>query len=82
MVKDINQLKTSVNSRIIKGDRRQQKSLQTIQNSGTPFLNKKRTYAFSPDMDATINGNDVPMNKKQNMYGVSFQQNKIYASKN
>ena len=61
--------------------RRQQKSLQTVQN-GTPFMNNKRTYAFSPDMDATNNGNDIPMNKKQNMYGVSFQQNKSYASKN
>ena len=38
--------------------RRQQKSLQTIQNNGTPFLNNKRTIAFSPDMDATnsVNG--------------------------
>ena len=61
--------------------RRQQKSLQTVQN-GTPFMNNKRTYAFSPDMDATNNGNDIPMNKKQNMYGDSFQQNKSYASKN
>ena len=55
--------------------------LQTVQN-GTPFMNNKRTYAFSPDMDATNNGNVIPMNKKQNMYGVSFQQNKSYASKN
>ena len=62
--------------------RRQQKNLQTIQNSGTLFLNNKRTCAFSPDMDATNKGNDIHMNKKQNMYGVSFQQNKIYASKN
>ena len=61
--------------------RRQQKSLQTVQN-GTPVMNNKRNYAFSPDMDATNNGNDIPMNKKQNMYGVSFQQNKSYASKN
>ena len=45
-------------------------------------MNNKRTYAFPPDMDATNNGNDIPMNKKQNMYGVSFQQNKSYASKN
>ena len=43
--------------------RRQQKSLQIIQN-GTPFMNNKRTYAFSPDMDATNNGNDIPMNKE------------------
>ena len=34
--------------------RRQQKRLQTVQN-GTPFMNNKRTYAFSPDMDATNN---------------------------
>ena len=61
--------------------RRQQKSLQTVQN-GTPFMNNKRTYAFSPDMDATNNGNDIPKNKKEKMYGVSFQQNKSYASKN
>ena len=61
--------------------RRQQKSLQTVQN-GTPFMNNKRTYAFLPDMDATNNGNDIAMNKKQNVYGVSFQQNKTYASKN
>ena len=79
MVKDINQCMTSASSRIIKGDNK--KSLQTVQN-GTPFMNNKRTYAFSPDMDATNNGNDIPMNKKQNMYGVSFQQNKSYASKN
>ena len=80
MLKDINQLMTSASSRIIKGDNK--KSLQTIQNSGTPFLNNKRIYAFSPDMDATNNGNDIPMNKKQNMYSISFQQNKTYASKN
>ena len=61
--------------------RRQQKSLQTIQNSGTPFLNNKRTYALSLDMDATNNAGDIPMNRKQNKYGVSFQQNKTYASK-
>ena len=61
--------------------RRQQKTLQTIQNNGTPFLNNKRTYAFLPDMDATNSGNDIPLNIKQNMYGVSFQQNRTYASK-
>ena len=61
--------------------RRQQKNLQTIQN-GTPFMNNKRTYTFLPDMDATNNGNDIPTNKKQFMYGVSFQRNKTYASKN
>ena len=63
---------------------RRQKNLQTIQNSVTLFLNNKRICAFSPDMDATKtnNGKDIPMNKKQNMYGVSLQQNKTYASKN
>ena len=61
--------------------RRQQKSLQNVQN-GTPIINNKRTYAFLPDMDATNNGKDIPMNKKQYMYGVFFQQNKSYASKN
>ena len=59
--------------------RRKQKTLQTIQNNGTPFLNNKRT--FLPDMDATNSGNDIPLNIKQNMYGVSFQQNRTYASK-
>ena len=39
-------------------------------------MNNKRTYAFLPDMDATNNGNDILMSKKQNMYGVSIQQNK------
>ena len=62
--------------------KRQQKKLQTIHNSGTQFLNNKRTYASSRDMDAANNGNDISMNKKQNMYSVSFEQNKTYASKN
>ena len=78
MVKDINQLMTSESSRIIKEDK---KSLQTIQNGDNPFLNNKRTYPFSPDMDATNSGKYIPMNKKQNMYGVSFQQNNLCIKK-
>ena len=60
---------------------RRQKSLQTIKNGGNPFLNNKRTYPFSPDMDATNSGKYIPMNKKQNMYGVSFQQNNLCIKK-
>ena len=73
MVKDINQLSIS------DYQRRQQKVLRTKQNNGTSSLNNKRTYNFSLDMDATNSGSDLPMNKKQNICGVSFQQNRIYA---
>ena len=60
--------------------RRQQKSLQTIQN-GTPFMNNKRTYAFSPHMDATNNGNDIPMNKTKICTVFHFSKTKVMHQK-